>query len=77
MARLALFCVKQFRMGRYSAVHGLRSGSSARDGELRDECLNGEISHSLREAQVVIAKWRVIYNALRPRSALARSRRRR
>jgi putative transposase len=29
------------------------------NGKLRDECLNGEISYSLKEAQVVIEKWRV------------------
>jgi putative transposase len=29
------------------------------DGKLRDECLNGEIFYSLREAQVVIEKWRI------------------
>ncbi len=40
------------------------------NGKLRDECLNGEIFYSLREAQVVIEKWRVIYNTLRPHSAL-------
>ena|ERR1700728_4186252 len=32
------------------------------NGKLRDECLNGEIFHSLGEAQVVIEKWRVVYN---------------
>src|SRR5271156_3013591 len=32
------------------------------NGKLRDECLNGEIFYSLREAQVVIEKWRVVYN---------------
>jgi transposase InsO family protein len=37
---------------------------------LRDECLNGEIFYSLKEAQVVIEKWRVMYNTLRPHSAL-------
>ena len=40
------------------------------NGKLRDECLNGEIFYSLREAQIVIEKWRVIYNTLRPHSAL-------
>ena len=39
------------------------------NGKLRDECLNGE-SHPLKEAQVVIEKWRVVYNTLRPHSAL-------
>jgi putative transposase len=40
------------------------------NGKLRDELLNGEIFYSLREAQVVIEKWRVHYNTRRPRSAL-------
>ncbi len=40
------------------------------NGKLRDEFLNGEIFYSLREAQVVIEKWRVEYNTLRPYSAL-------
>ena len=40
------------------------------NGKLRDECLNGEIFYSLKEAQVVIEKWRVLYNTLRPHSAL-------
>lgn len=40
------------------------------NGKLRDECLNGEIFYSLREAQIVIEKWQVEYNAQRPHSAL-------
>ena len=40
------------------------------NGKLRDECLNGEVLYSLREAQVVIEKWRVVYNTLRPHSVL-------
>jgi putative transposase len=40
------------------------------NGKLRDECLNGEIFYSLKEAQVVIEKWRVMYNTTRPHSAL-------
>jgi len=40
------------------------------NGKLRDELLNGEIFHSLREAQVVIEQWRVHYNTRRPHSAL-------
>src|SRR5262249_13267643 len=38
--------------------------------KLRDECLNGEIFYSLKEAQIVIEKWRVNYNTKRPHSAL-------
>jgi putative transposase len=40
------------------------------NGKLRDECLNGEIFYSLREAQVVIETWRIHYNTKRPHSAL-------
>ncbi len=40
------------------------------NGRLRDECLNGEIFYSLKEAQIVIEQWRVEYNTKRPHSAL-------
>jgi transposase InsO family protein len=40
------------------------------NGKLRDECLNGEIFYSLKEAQVVIENWRIHYNTKRPHSAL-------
>jgi len=40
------------------------------NGKLRDECLNREILYSLKEAQIVIEKWRVEYNTRRPHSAL-------
>jgi putative transposase len=40
------------------------------NGKLRDECLNGEIFYSLKEAQIVIENWRVEYNRKRPHSAL-------
>ena len=32
------------------------------NGKLRDECLNGEIFYSLKEATVVIEQWRKHYN---------------
>jgi putative transposase len=38
--------------------------------ELRDECLNGEIFYSLKEATVVIEQWRNQYNTIRPHSSL-------
>ena len=38
--------------------------------KLRDECLNGEIFYSPKEAQIVIEQWRVEYNTRRPHSAL-------
>jgi transposase InsO family protein len=40
------------------------------NGKLRDECLNGEIFCSLKEAQVLIKRWRVEYNTRRPHSSL-------
>lgn len=40
------------------------------NGKLRDECLNGEIFYSLKEAQVIIESWRNHYNTVRPHSAL-------
>lgn len=40
------------------------------NGRLRDECLNGEVFHTLKEAQVIIGDWRNHYNYIRPHSAL-------
>lgn len=40
------------------------------NGKLRDECLNGEIFYSLKEAQIVIGQWRRHYNQIRPHAAL-------
>ena len=40
------------------------------NGKLRDECLNGEIFYSLKEATVVIEQWRNHYNTIRPHSSL-------
>jgi putative transposase len=40
------------------------------NGKLRDELLDCEASDTLREAQVLIERWRRHYNAVRPHSAL-------
>ena len=40
------------------------------NGKFRDECLNGEIFYTLREAKVLIEGWRREYNRVRPHSAL-------
>jgi transposase InsO family protein len=40
------------------------------NGKLRDELLNGEIFFTLKEAQILVADWRRLYNGLRPHSAL-------
>jgi putative transposase len=39
-------------------------------GKLRDELLNGELFDTLREAQVLLERWRREYNRVRPHSAL-------
>jgi transposase InsO family protein len=40
------------------------------NGKLRDELLDWEIFYSLREAEVLIERWRQHYNTVRPHSAL-------
>ena len=40
------------------------------NGKMRDEFLNGEIFYSLKEAQILIEKWRREYNTIRPHSSL-------
>jgi len=40
------------------------------NGKLRDELLNGEIFYTLKEAQVMIERWRHHYNTVRPHSSL-------
>ena len=40
------------------------------NGKLRDELLNGEIFYTLKEAEVLIERWRKQYNRVRPHSSL-------
>ena len=40
------------------------------NARFRDEMLNGEIFYSLREAQILIERWRHHYNTVRPHSAI-------
>ena len=40
------------------------------NGKLRDELLNVESFESLKEAQVLVERWRRAYNQRRPHSAL-------
>lgn len=40
------------------------------NGSLRDELLNGEIFYSLKEATVLVERWRIEYNTVRPHSSL-------
>ena len=39
------------------------------NARFRDESLNGEISYSLRDAQILIKRWSPHYNTVRPKSA--------
>jgi putative transposase len=47
-----------------------RVGVRTFNGKLRDELLDREIFYSLREAEVLIERWRRHYNTARPHSAL-------
>ena len=40
------------------------------NGKLRDELLNGEIFYTLKEAKILIERWRQHYNTIRPHSSL-------
>ena len=40
------------------------------NGTLRDQLLNGEIFYTLREAKVLLERWRCHYNKVRPHSSL-------
>ncbi len=40
------------------------------NGKLGDELLNGEIFYTLLETKVLIERWRVHYNTVRPHSSL-------
>ena len=40
------------------------------NSKLRDELLNGEIFYTLKEAKIIIERWRRHYNTVRPHSSL-------
>jgi len=40
------------------------------NSKLRDELLNGELFYTLKEARIVIERWRQHYNTVRPHSSL-------
>jgi hypothetical protein len=40
------------------------------NGKFRDELLNGEIFYTLKEAKMLIERWRMDYNTFRPHSSL-------
>lgn len=43
------------------------------NGKFGDELLNGEIFYTLKEAQILIERWRIHYNTKRPHSSLGYS----
>lgn len=40
------------------------------NGKMRDQLLNGELFYTLKEAQIIIERWRIHYNTVRPHSSL-------
>ena len=40
------------------------------NGKTRDQLLNGKLFYTLKEAQVLIERWRIHYNTVRPHSSL-------
>ena len=51
---------------RFRPSHGLHANRC----RATDELLNGEVFYTLREAQILIERWRHHYNTVRPHSAL-------
>ena len=41
------------------------------NARFRNELLDGEVFYTLREAQILIERWRRLYNTVRPHSALS------
>jgi putative transposase len=40
------------------------------NGKMREQLLNGELFYTLKEAQIIIERWRIHYNTVRPHSSL-------
>lgn len=64
------------KLGEVNTTH-IEPGSPWENGyieyfnaRLRDEFLNGEIFYTLLEAQIMLDRWRIHYNTVRPYSAL-------
>ena len=36
---------------------------------MRDQLLNGELFYTLKETQIIIERWRIHYNTVRPQSS--------
>lgn len=43
---------------------------SITEQKMRDQLLNGELFYTLKEAQIIIERWRIHYNTVRPHSSL-------
>lgn len=55
----------------YFLLFSFRGGySESFNGKLRDQLPNGEIFYTLREAKVLLERWRWLYNHVRPHSSL-------
>ncbi len=52
------------------SLSALSADCSAIACRVIDELLNGEVFYSLREAQILIERWRRHYNTVRPHSGL-------
>ena len=50
--------------------HGKTATVRVFNSRFRDELLNGEVFYTLREAQILIERWRHHFNTVRPHSAL-------
>ena len=55
---------------RYSGSPWENGYNESFNGKLGDELLNGEIFHALRQAQILVERWRRHYNTIRPHSSL-------
>ena len=53
-----------------SYLCGFRDRRESFNGRMCDELLNGEIFYTLREAQVLVERWRIHYNTTRPHGSL-------
>jgi transposase InsO family protein len=40
------------------------------NGKMREQLLNGELFYTLKEAQIIIERWRMHYNTVRPHRSL-------
>jgi transposase InsO family protein len=57
-------------LGQGKKVAEVVKGLGVSEVKLRDELLDREVFHSLREAQILLEAWRLHHDTVRPRSAL-------